>query len=265
MRLVKPLVIVEDDLGMQLPNGMTMAEHMLRKTEMFTRKCYKSEGRATADSYRKFITAVFATRRHTGIAEHRLVSVTFVTDRGVSHEFVRHRIAAYLQESTRYCDYSESKDPKGVCYILPPWMSPESPQWGGFIGDLADDDRRYARYRDAGWFPEQARYWLPQGVKTEYAASLNLGGWHNFFDKRVSTAAHPQMRQVAIPLFRYFRQHLPEFYGDLWPNLELRSDGRFVHPLKSGGEAVYPEAKLVINPYYDQVPLEEIDIRGDRG
>ena len=275
MRLIKPLVIVEDDLGMKMPNGYTLAQHMAKKIEVFARKCYKSEGKMTEDSHEKFLPAVFSTRRHTGLAEHRMISVTFITDRGVSHEGVRHRMAAYLQESTRYCDYAdEGKASNGVTYILPPWVktwpsgacltcvpSKDVDESMDFLADLMEDDARYARYRAKGWRPEMARYWLPQGVKTEYAASLNLGSWHNFLTKRTAKDAHPQMRQLALPLLRYFRQHLPQFFASVPyvdepifdPYTDAAKPTMFLHK-----DTQYEEAKLVVNPFYDQVPFEEV-------
>lgn len=264
MRLIKPMVIVEDDLDMVMPNGLTLAQHMMKKIELFTRKCYKSEGKMGPETYRKLIPAVFGTRRHTGIAEHRIISVTFISDRGVSHESVRHRMAAYLQESTRYCDYSEEKVSHGVTYILPPWVNPDAKgeekfsefvEWAGFLSDLQSDDKRYARYRAKGWTPEKARYWLPQGVKTEYACSLNLGSWHNFLTKRTAPDAHPQMRQLAIPLLRYFQERLGEFFDDI-PRSGDPVEGcvrKFKHK-----DIWYEEARLVVNPFYDQVPFEVV-------
>lgn len=267
MRLIRPLVIVEDDLDMLMPNGLTLAQHMMKKVEYFARKCYKSEGKMTEESFKKFVPAIFSTKRHTGIAEHRLISVTFITDRGVSHEGLRHRMAApylfdgdtqpiesgedaWLQESTRYCDYSG----KGVCYVLPPWMhkSEDSDEWIDFIGDLKNDDERYTRYRAKEWKPEQARGWLPQFVKTEYVGSKNLGSWWNFCLKRTPEAAHPSMRQLAIPLYRYFLERLPEIFG----SIEVKKSpfpGKFEHK-----GVYYKEAKLVVNPFYDQVPYEEV-------
>jgi thymidylate synthase (FAD) len=290
MRIIKPMVIVEDDLAMLMPNGVPLAAHMAKKIEMAARKCYKSEGRMTEDSYQKFLPGVFSTKRHTGIAEHRVISVTFITDRGVSHEGVRHRMAAYLQESTRYCDYSgtckkcggvgqgggysmlteqfvpcpECPKHNGVTYILPPWVKPNDHSatytpWRLFKAQLHQNEKSYQEARADGWPPEQARGFLAHFVKTEYFASLNLGSWWNFFAKRTAEAAHPQMRQLAIPLLRYFRQHLPMFFDSVpyqsgHAKLGLPEDwGTFMHKGVS-----YPEAKLIVNPYYDQVSFEEV-------
>ena len=256
MRLIKPLVVVEEDLDMLMPNGETKATHMLKKIEAFTRKCYKSEGKATGDSYKTFLKAISQTKRHTGILEHASVSVTFITDRGVSHESVRHRMASYLQESTRYCDYSADGKHSGVTYILPPWVKPGGIGWDSFLYDLENDDKRYNRYRQLGWPAEQARYWLPVGIKTEYACTMNLGGWWNFLNKRTAPEAHPQIRQLAIPLLRYFNRYFPEFFSNIAVK-EAPVPGMFDH---KGN--FYDEAKLVVNPYYDEVCPEVVDCKG---
>jgi len=201
MRIVKPLVVVEDDI-----DGVQMA----RKIEYFTRKCYQSEGKMTDTSYEDFVRRIFNTRKHEGIIEHRSVSVTFITDRGVSHEFVRHRIASYLQESTRYCDYSG----KGVTFILPPWI--HAGDMMEFLNGLQFVDNQYKWWtKDLDWAPQQARGWLPNFLKTEFTATMNLRSWYNFFKLRTPANAHPQIRQLAIPLLRYFQTKLPMIFDSI--------------------------------------------------
>jgi thymidylate synthase (FAD) len=252
------MVIVEDDLDALMPNGVKLFEHMLRKTELFTRKCYKSEGKMTDTSHHTFLQAVAQTRRHVGIMEHRVVSVTFVTDRGISHEGVRHRMAAYLQESTRYCDFSDKPGAKGICFILPPWMRQTSPQWSYYIDTLRAYAETYEKYRGLGWPPEQSRYWLPQGVKTEYCATKNFGSWKNFLLKRTAPEAHPQIRQLAIPLLKYFADRIPEFFSDI-PRHDIDNFAGVRNVFKHKDQ-IYSQAKLVINPYYEQVEYDEVKI-----
>lgn len=202
MRIVKPAVVVEDDIAQ-------LGVDFLKKIEKFTRKCYKSEDKITDDSYRDFVKRVYQTRKHEGIIEHRSVSVTFVSDRGVSHEAVRHRMASYLQESTRYCDYSASGKFHGVTFIMPPWLEVGSDDYWMFVSNLKIAEERYQQARDRGWKPEQARGFLPHFVKTEWTQTMNLGSWNNFFAKRCAPNAHPQIRQLAIPLLREFQKHIP--------------------------------------------------------
>lgn len=287
MRIVKPLVIVEDDLEMTMPNGLTMAQHSMKKIEMFTRQCYKSEGKMTDTSYEKFLQGVFQTRRHTGISHHRVISVTFLTDRGVSHEGLRHVMAApylfeqgevetmmtpfetglpetWLQESTRYVDYVEGGVNKGCTFIMPPWMQPvyesvaRRKEWWEFLNDLKVQDALYQKWRNRGWQPEQARGWLPQFAKTQYTASMSLGSWWNFCFKRTPNEAHPQIRQLAIPLRRYLTQFLKPFFTNLPEMKECEEVGKFWHQHRGAEPVLYEEAKLVVRPFYDDVQFEEV-------
>ena len=228
MRIIKPLVIVETEI---------LTDEWGKKLEYMVRKCYKSEAKTTEDSYSNFIRKIFQTIKHEGIIEHFTVSATMITDRGVSHEHVRHRMATYLQESTRYVDYSG----KGVTFILPPWVKPYDiaciDEWEEFISDCAGDEKKYNKWRTKyGWKPQQARYWLPNGIKTEYVATHNLGSWYNFFRKRTAVQAHPQIRQLAIPLLRHFQEKLPMIFD----GIEL--------PVLD-----YPEAKLILHYGSEQI------------
>lgn len=229
MRVVKPLVVVEDDI-----DGTQMA----RKIEYFTRKCYQSEGKMTDTSYEEFVRRIFRTRKHEGIIEHRTVSVTFTTDRGVSHELVRHRIASYLQESTRYCDYAGN----GAAFILPAWIVPGGEFWVEFINGCMFFDNQYRWAREGlDWTPQQARGWLPNFLKTEITATMNLRSWHNFLRLRTHSTAHPQMRQIAVPLLRHFQMYLPMIFDGIeLPTLD------------------FPEANLIVHPGVDPVELEVV-------
>ena len=190
MRVIKPMVAIETEID---------GDEVMKKIEYFTRKCYKSEGKASGRGRdaAEFVRKIFQTRKHRGIIEHYTVSVTFITDRGVSHEHVRHRMASYLQESTRYCDYydytganakganAKGANAKGVAsngctYVLPHWMTPEGAEWDEYIKDLRIMDAMYSSWRSKGHAPQESRYWLPCGLKTEYVCTMNLGSWHNF-------------------------------------------------------------------------------------
>lgn len=140
---------------------------------------------------------------------HIYRTVKFICDRGVSHELVRHRICAITQESTRYCNYSKM----GVTFIEPPW---------GFTGDdkffLASIENKYNSKMESGQSPQQARYWLNTGLKTELNITMSLFQWHHFFSLRTPTTAHPQMREVTIPLLSQFKEQLPfDFATDIIP------------------------------------------------
>lgn len=154
------------------------------------------------------------------------VTVRFICDRGVSHEFVRHRVFSFAQESTRYCNYSKDKFNNEVAFILPCWvtdihsensydmellnnyplaetenMSPESIE---FIRSLVYGESSYFTLLEAGWKPQQARTVLPNALKTELVMTGFINDWKHFFDLRCATNAHPQAQELAIPLREEF-------------------------------------------------------------
>jgi len=195
----------------------------LRLVEAAGRTCYKSEGKTTEDSAPQFV-AMLLGRGHDSVLEHASATVRFICDRGVSHEIVRHRIASFCQESTRYCDYTGGH----VQFIIPPWVSvypgvcenlPE--RVAGYTDDHAwltamhGAEQAYKDLRSLGWRPEQARAVLPNSLKTEVVMTANFREWRHFFTLRCAPAAHPQMREVAVPLHAHFAARFPEVFGDL--------------------------------------------------
>ena len=202
MRIIEPYVEVWPFNGKQI----------LRNIEKAGRTCYKSEDRITDDSYVQFIRGIIE-RGHESVLEHEKVTVKFVVDRGVSHEIVRHRIASFSQESTRYCRYGDE-----ITVIRPFWVDKSDYERGN--GTWWHDacyvaEMRYLSLLEDGWTPQQARSVLPNSLKTEVVMTANLREWRHFFRLRASRAAHPQMRQVAIPLLLYLRERLHPAFNDI--------------------------------------------------
>jgi thymidylate synthase (FAD) len=197
--------------------------------EYIGRVCYKSEEKITDESHKKFIKSLLD-RGHESVIEHSLVTVKIICDRGVTHEIVRHRLASYSQESTRYCDYSG-----GVTFVIPPWTSflpgvHECLPGGEYFNKLSFPERSWfismilaeKTYKDiinSGWTPQQARAVLPNSLKTEIVVSCNLREWRHIFRLRTSPAAHPQMREIMIPILRAFTEQIPIFFDDLYKGL----------------------------------------------
>lgn len=171
--------------------------------------------------------------------EHHEKRITahFVCDRGVSHELVRHRVFSFAQESTRYCNYSKDKFNKEITFILPPWVDERQLgeqnseelliQMGNlnnpaytqtdlielyFLFGLASSEIQYFNLLKEGWLPQQARAVLPNALKTEVCMTGFISDWKHFFNLRCDKAAHPQMRELAIPLKEEFikRDYLDE-------------------------------------------------------
>ena len=174
-----------------------------RVIEFAGRTCYKSEDKITPDSAEKFIKMLIK-RGHEAMLEHASMSMRFVCDRGVTHEIVRHRLASYAQESTRYCNYSG-----GVTFIIPNWLPSilegtykeeiecEDKAYQHWFNHMLWSERVYLRQLKEGWIPQQARSALPNSLKTEIVMTCNMREWRHFFELRCAKAAHPQMQEVA--------------------------------------------------------------------
>jgi len=216
MRLIKPSYKIESKFNRQT---------ILRQLELFGRVCYKSEERITADSAARFVKMIVE-KGHTSIFDHVSVSVRFISNRGFTHELVRHRLAAYSQESTRYCNYSKDKFRGHTTFIIPPFLEIEP-------GIYCEDDwhlwehtnerhwmehmilceKAYNGAIARNWKPQEARGLLPIDLKTEIIITANLTEWLHIFKLRTSAAAHPQMRELMIPLLRdKFQKTLPEIF-----------------------------------------------------
>lgn len=183
---------------------------VMRTIELAGRVCYKSEGRIKDGSAEKFIRNIIK-RGHESVLEHEKITVRFVCDRGVTHEIVRHRIASFSQESTRYCKVDGGK----MTVIKPCFWKEGSEQYKLWEGAMICAENLYDLLISKGATPEQARSVLPNSLKTELVMTANIREWRHFFKLRCAPAAHPQMRQVANMLLDKFIDLLPVLFGDL--------------------------------------------------
>lgn len=194
---------------MACPDG----SEALRLIELAGRTCYKSEDRITPESAEAFAGRLLESH-HESVIEHVSATVRFTVDRGVSHELVRHRLASFSQESTRYCNYSKGKFDGELTFILPPWIdcsSHEFEVWHSCL-QLAEDSYKHLLAR--GWTPQQARSVLPNSLKTEVVVTTNLREWRHVLRLRTSIAAHPQMREVMCPLAEEFNRRIPVLFEE---------------------------------------------------
>lgn len=171
-------------------------QEILNKIETIGRICYKSEG--TEYSAAKFVRMLID-RGHEAMIEHVSISVLFVTDRGVSHELVRYRIASYAQESTRYCNYSSDRFDNEITVVRPPHVS------GSWIVAMEAAEKAYMGMIATGFSAQDARSVLPHSLKTEIVVAANLREWRHILKLRTAPDAHPQMRQLMIPLLYDFQ------------------------------------------------------------
>ena len=205
MRIIEPNVTIESLLTQEEAMGII---------ERAGRVCYKSEGRISDGSAEKFIKSILD-RGHESVIEHVSITVRVVCDRGVTHEIVRHRLASYSQESTRYCNYTQDKFSNEITVINPLFWEVSSKEYGIWKEGMKACEEAYFSLIEAGATPQEARSVLPNSLKTEIFMTMNFREWRHFFRLRCSSAAHPQMQQVAKMIFERFQDRYPLFVEDI--------------------------------------------------
>lgn len=208
MKIVKAGYEILDEL-----NG----EEILKKIERVARVCYKSEDKITEGSAERMVRALVK-NKHEAMLEHFSFSVKFIVDRGVSHEIVRHRIASFAQESTRYCNYSKSGE---ISFIKPCFFTEDTPDFDNWVGFCMKSEDTYLALLGAGRTPQEARDVLPTSTKTEIVMTANLREWRHFFKLRaigITGKPHPQMSEVAVPLLQELKNKIPVIFDDLEVN-----------------------------------------------
>lgn len=211
MKIIKPSYKILTPIS---DGGIKELQHI----ERIARVCYKSEDKIShynSESAKKLIKMLID-REHEAMLEHGSISVLFICDRGVSHEIVRHRMASFAQESTRYCNYSKDKFGNELTFIEPIFWDENSYQYEDWERAMYEAEQSYIELiRDQGASPQEARSVLPNSLKTELVMTANYREWRHFFDLRCSPAAHPQMRELAIPLLRDLSKRIPVIFDDL--------------------------------------------------
>ncbi|MBU1067443.1 FAD-dependent thymidylate synthase [Patescibacteria group bacterium] len=232
MKIIKPSYEILTDID---------PKKIMANIERAGRTCYKSEDKiktewvkigknlqkfSTGDvhyipalskkntSAEPFIRGIIKSGHHS-VLEHESISVRFICDRGVSHELVRHRLASFSQESTRYCNYSVD----GLTFIRPLFWDENSEEYYQWAYAMKVASQTYMRLLQLGARPEQARAVLPNSLKTEIVMTANIRGWRHVFTLRCTKAAHPQMREIMMPLLEELAIKLPVLFGDVFRDI----------------------------------------------
>jgi thymidylate synthase (FAD) len=183
--------------------------------ELAGRTAYKSEDKISDTSYDAFIRGIIK-RKHEAVIEFGTMEVKFVTNRGVTHELVRHRLCSFLQESTRYCNYGKDKFDNEITVIEPTTWDEYSPldqqDWREAI-EFAE--KKYLALIAHGRSPQQARGILPNDLKTEICVRTNFREWRQIFRLRCASTAHPDIRALITPLRDECIKRLPCVFEDL--------------------------------------------------
>ena len=189
---------------------------ILKRIEKAGRTCYKSEDRITDESAKAFVRKLIE-RWHESVLEHESITVRFVCDRGVSHEIVRHRLASYSQESTRYCNYSGDRFGNELTFIEPCFFKEKKGAYCSWYNSMDFAECAYFDMLDDGCTPQEARAVLPNSTKTEIVMTANLREWRHFLKLRTAKAAHPQMRELTVPLLHELQERIPVVFDDIQP------------------------------------------------
>lgn len=183
---------------------------ILKKLEAAGRTCYKSEDKITEDSAINFVRNLIK-RGHESVLEHVSITVRIITDRGISHEIVRHRLASYSQESTRYCNYKD----KEIEFVLPYDIDPETKIFDYWKLSCQSSEADYKVLIAKGVAPQTARSVLPNCLKTELVMTCNLREWRHFFKMRCAPGAHPDMKYLATIMLHDFQEKIPVVFDDI--------------------------------------------------
>lgn len=212
-------------------------EDQTKKIEWAGRTCYKSEGKMKGEDERnKFIRKIIKSGHHS-VIEHSSYTIKFVVDRGISHEIVRHRLAAFSQESSRYCNYNKDKFGNNATYIIPCWLEDikedkyeldhigipiipnksdlkeDSIMW---IEGMMENERQYMAAIEKGWKAEEARCFLNNSLKTELVMTANFREWRHVFNLRCSKPAHPQIREIMMVALEHMHEEYPVIFEDIY-------------------------------------------------
>ena len=185
----------------------------LAKIEWCGRISHRSEEAQDNNSWRRFIQAVVLEKGDWSIVEHASATVDMVVDRGITHEWVRHRLFSFTQESTRFVNY-EKKMP--ASFIDPGLVAMyASTIWTDAISAA---EQAYKDLIAAGCAPQIARSVFSNSLASRIITTGNLRVWRHVFCMRTCKEAHPGMRQVIIPLLEEFKTKIPLLYDDIIPN-----------------------------------------------
>ena len=186
---------------------------MLKRIEYYTRVSHRSEDSISEDSYDRLLRASVLQHGDMSVIEHEVVNVEALVDRGITHEWVRHRIGSYTQESTRFVNYQKKGGEAKV--VEPAFDNPEDRQ--DWFDAMEFAEKKYMAMVARGCKPQIARSVFPTALASKIICTFNLRSWRHFFIMRTSKEAHPQMKQVTIPLLAAFKERIPILFEDIIP------------------------------------------------
>ena len=212
MNLVEPWVKVEKFDG----------EKVMKRIERACRTCYRSEEKITEDSYKNLIKNCI-TRGHESVLEHEKITVRIYNDIGSYKDLTRHRFASFSVESTRYCSYDKNKYGNQISVINPVYIEDKEiyETWKQTIEEM---EKGYMKLKELGASTDMCRNLLPHSTAAEYTMTANIREWKHIFSLRANNHVHPAIRQVMIPLLKYFKEQMPDIFDEVPYDENFNSD-----------------------------------------
>lgn len=212
MNLVEPWIKVEPFDGTKI----------MKRIERACRTCYRSEGNITEDSYKKLLKNCL-TRGHESVLEHEKITVRIYNDIGSYKDLTRHRFASFSVESTRYCSYDKDKYGNQISVINPVYIEDKEiyETWKKTIEDM---EKGYMKMKELGATTDMCRNLLPHSTAAEYTMTANIREWKHILSLRANNHVHPAIRQVTIPLLKYFKEQMPDIFDDVEYDEEFNPD-----------------------------------------
>ena len=231
MKLIKPKVEILDRID---------SDQVIADITTVARTCYNSEDVRTKEKDKALVRRLIESK-HDAMLEFVDITVKFTTSIGITREIIRHRIASFANESTRYCDYSKDKFKNEITFIIPSYLDIPEGNYSYWNGDWVDIDKMkiqlpannedtvstwlfnlnhaetsYLILKNKGWKAEQAREVLPMCTKSEICMKANLREWRHFLKLRCSKFAHPDIRVLALDLLKQLHDKLPTIFEDIY-------------------------------------------------
>ena len=215
--------IIEPSFALSTPYTDSLTREdgikMLRFIEKKARISHRSETKQTETSWEPFLAAVVLQKGDWSVVEHATITVDIRTDRGITHELVRHRLFSFTQESTRFVRYKGDME-----FIVPQMMKEDFQSIGRFETSVTDAENDYHFLLDRGGRPQEARAVLPNALASSIAVTGNLRNWRHFFLMRTSKETHPDFRRITIPMLAEFQRVIPMLYNDIMPEQSQRAN-----------------------------------------
>ena len=212
MRLVEPWIKVENFDGVKI----------MKRIERACRTCYRSEDKISEESYKNLLTNCL-NRGHESVLEHEKITVRIYSDIGTYKDLTRHRFASFSVESTRYCSYNKDKFGNEITFINPQYI--EDPQtYETWKETMQNIEKSYIKMKELGASTDMCREVLPHSTAAEYTMTANIREWRHILSLRTTKNVHPSIRQVLIPLLKYFQEEMPELFGKIEYDREFKTE-----------------------------------------